>query len=62
MNREVKQKTNEGKKNLYQGGGETRFFGSFQHKQNQTKIKPKKKLRRIQGSGEVAQRATSLDP
>ena len=40
MNREVKQKTNEEKRTFFRVK-KTRVFGSFQHKQKQTKNKPK---------------------
>ena len=41
---EVKQKTNEEKITC---SGEKRFFGSFQHKQKQSKNKPQKQLRTV---------------
>ena len=61
----MKQKTNEGKKEPFSGGKNKVFwFIPTQTKTNQkqTKNELQKQLRRIQGSDEVAQRATSLDP
>ena len=66
------------KMNLFRGGGGKQGFlvhsntnktnqketknNTDKTNQKETKNKPQKQLRRIERSGEVAQRATSLDP